>query len=276
MGFLVLVLGWMVQASWAFSLTDHETITRQAAAELNGCYPGVLTTADVELLVSENLDEDTNLFRKWTEFSHYYHPQKKLNMFRKDSMDRIESLEADLSDPMVEDSPYAIAGHMIHHLQDSAVPAHAVPVDHIWDDGFESLELAQEDFVDPAYRTRCRQIRDGVDPHLRGFEGLLKRSALETLLSLRSPVVLTIGGRKTTQTWTAFWQESSNSDFGQYGVMGNSFGLSDFLTPGAVPVQVKSDPVQYRLFKKKQIRLAVESTKKVLYLVRLLKWQNWY
>lgn len=253
--------------SHAFHLIDHLYITQLAIQEFNECYPGSFDRDSATQIAQASLGEDVNLFRKWTEFAHYYRPGVKLDMYRKDSLDRIQSIEIALIRPTPEeDSPYTLAGHLIHHLQDAAVPSHVVPVAHGFQDGFESYSLPNEDFHDPTFRSRCYEIRKGVEHHVRGFDRLLDQTGLETLLSIRQTIPLKINHFPFPSTWAVFWQESHlPGQFGQYGILGNSFGSTQ-IPFGAFQAQMEER--DYRQFKKKQARLAIESSKKALFLLK--------
>ena len=82
----------------AFSIEDHSAITAVAFSELRSCslLPAGQDTLEANV-TSADIDEDLNLVRKWTNYSHYYHPFKKLDMRRADSSVTIRESETELA-----------------------------------------------------------------------------------------------------------------------------------------------------------------------------------
>src|SRR4051812_19619266 len=120
------LLSSVFSSAWAFSLGDHDRVTRQAAAELVKCFPGELSPGDVNRLVWSDKLEDLNVLEKWWKYSHYFNPYHPLNMRRFDSSVRVRELERGLSAHW----DLGNLGHLIHHIQDMASPPHVVPVKH--------------------------------------------------------------------------------------------------------------------------------------------------
>jgi hypothetical protein len=247
--------------SQAFSLSDHSRITAQAVREFNACLPGSIGEMVANRIDEYNLDEDTNLLNKWLFYSHYFHPFKELNMARYQSSVRVEELEKQIHSALDggmdarDDSILNAFSHALHHLQDMASPPHVVPVTHWLTDGFETYEVAFEiprTSTDDCVALIARPKESLVD--------LLKHAARTTLNLVRSErVSVQKNGSPTFVSWSSFWAESSENDFGDYGVFGNSYGEA--------AIQVNGDryrvaPAVYHAFKHGQLRLAVEISKR--------------
>lgn len=250
----------------AFGLGDHKRIMLQALSEIEACSPGTFSSWDELKLWFSDLEEDVNVIRKDLLFSHFYNPNKSLNMIRLDSSKRVGWLQLFLRDfgsaATRHDTLYlSMAGQAIHHIQDMGSPPHVVPVMHgLWD-GFETFEVES----DIGSGWSCEQLQNSSGDDL---VKILSDTALETLTRLRSSQVRVLvrpqgqsGPSEQIYSGEAFWKASSNSDFGQYGSLGNNFGQDDF----------EVDEVHYRVptefyvnFKREQLRLAVRSTIKGL------------
>lgn len=256
-------------SSMAFHIDDHRMVTHQAFQEFVKCYPQASQLLDLEWLVSADVDEDLNLVQKLLVYSHYYNPYKKLQMMRKDSAGRITDLlplfQRVKSDPASAEE-MANLGAIVHHFQDMAVPAHVVPVEHSFWDGFESLKFT----ADISSGLSCSQLMVSqiADPMT-----ILNETAEETLQTLKntsfslvqcpkgcetSPV------QKTTVDGSAYWQESSDDGFGDYGQLENNFGSADFAIGDVEYQTVEAEALQ---FKQRQLRLAVRAT------LRALMWE---
>jgi hypothetical protein len=232
----------------AYHIDDHRLITRQAFQELTACFPKAKALLSVQLIVNGDVDEDLDLITKWLFYSHYYNPNKKLDMRRADSAERVASLASSLhasaNDP-IEPEAMDDLGHMIHHFQDATVPAHVVPVEHSMWDGFESYHVMQF-----SSGLSCDQIAT-LDQ--TNTATILKETALKTLANVQA-----------FQYGQQFWVESKDNEFGQYGVFGNNFGETDF-NPGGMPVHI--DNAVYYSFKMQQLELATQAT------IRGLMWE---
>lgn len=252
----------------AFGLTDHEAITRRAAEEFSQCFPDALTTLDVNLINATNIEEDINLIRKWGGYSHFFHPEKKLEMRRKPSDERIVRLEAEME--TVLDSHYpgarprllATLGHVLHHVQDAASPPHVVPVNHWLTDGFESFETG---VIPPASAEEmdCRELARAAfeNPTL-----LLSDTAKATLRNVRAGFPALRNGTPVMLSWANFWIESQGSEFGNYGYFGNRFGVVTIDAKDAL-YEISRDT--YQGLRGAQMRLAVQATKKAFAWARL-------
>jgi hypothetical protein len=242
----------------AFSLADHEAITREAAREYSLCFPNSLSTLQIIAINEANLGEDANLFRKWLRYSHFFHPEKKLEMLRLGSFERISSLEETVESKLVaEDEFNSSLGHLIHHLQDSASPPHVVPVNHWLTDGFETFEPGKVPVQNPT-REICQKVAQGL---FENPKDILLRTAQETLTRARSSVPGFRNGRSVMIPWSYFWTESRDTGFGAYGLFENRFGIEKL----EVSQDVYLIPLEaYRSFKNQQLSLAVQVTLKAL------------
>jgi hypothetical protein len=200
-------------------------------------------------------------------FSHFYNPNKKLDMWRYDSSDRIKGLmlSLKLDSAMYGDNSkdiYADLGHIAHHLQDMASPPHVVPVMHNLSDGFEN----HVDFKgDISSGLTCQQIKEqgaGLD-----YLTLLDDTGKETLKRIEDtevPVQMTMEKNifHPKATVSSFWKTGNGPhDFGQYGILGNHFGDSKFEKDGRtyeIPTSF------YASYKQSQLKLGVQSTLRAL------------
>lgn len=244
----VLCLALTSWSALAYHLDDHEAVTHEAFQELIQCFPKAAAMLNVEWMVQGDLDEDTNLFNKWLFYSHYYNPNKKLDMRRADSSERVGALSSTLHQPATDSVDYSEMsdlGHMIHHFQDATVPAHVTPVDHSMWDGFETYKVGS---TSSGYT--CAQIASlgGDDPLV-----ILKETALTTLSNIQN-----------WQYGVGFWQESDDDQFGVYGALGNNFGQTSFRQGGR---DYQIDAETYQTFKQRQMQLAVRAT------IRGLMWE---
>lgn len=255
------LLGW---SAAAYHLDDHSAVTHQAFQELVHCFPKASAMLNIEWMVQGDLDEDTNVFNKWLFYSHYYNPNKKLDMRRADSSERVGGLSTELRHPSsqgVDFSEMTSLGHLIHHLQDATVPSHAVPVEHALWDGFETYQV--NDF---SSGYSCAGITTlAVTEPLE----ILKDTAQTTLSniqSMRFDFVSNGGGVKNriSASGSAFWLESNDNEFGIYGYLGNHFGETFFHESG---VDYEIDENTYQNFKRDQMRLAVRAT------IRAVMWE---
>lgn len=257
---------WIPARGLAFGLGDHRNVTLQAVTEFNRCFKTKIDPFQSFVLWQSDLNEDLNLIRKETLYSHFYNPNKTLNMRRYDSSVSVLSYQENL-EHMAKKSwenldNLSTLGHAIHHIQDMTVPSHVVPVMHGFDDGLEVFKFEG----DISSGLPC----EGLVEMMRGQDlmALLKSTALTTLANLdqtKVPVHVDEldGALQTdvTSTAEAFWKPSDNHDFGQYGYLGNNFGKTEF-SIGSVHYRVSE--TFYKEFKQRQLRLAVQQTLKAL------------
>ena len=245
----------------AFRIPDHERITRMALSELERCGalpsdPDTASRSFLESVIQGDLDEDLDLVRKWSHYSHYYHPLKELDMRRADSSVTILESETALRQgrALPESSRAEILGRVIHHIQDAAAPVHVVPVSHWLTDGFESLDAELPETLD------CGRLREVESRALRteSLLDLLKGTALGTLATLDEAVPYRRVGKSRTTSWKlAFWKDAEGPVFGDYGAFGNAFGDTAFWYRGD---RVEIDPGVYVRYKQARMRAAVEAT----------------
>lgn len=257
----------------AYSISDHRELTRVAVSELELC--GKLTPSEarafLEDLVDGNVNEDLNVIRKWGRYSHYFHPHKKLDMRREDSSVTVDESQREIRELLARpgsvdrSAVLELLGRVIHHLQDSSVPPHVVPVDHGLSDGFEGLE------IHPSWiESSCARLvaMEGEKDLL----SLLQASAGETLESTRERFEVSLEGKTLELRWDeAFWSEGRGSAFGSYGSFGNRFGEGRIrLARG----EARIDARVYAAYKGARMRSAVASTQHaVLWVLDLLRAQ---
>lgn len=222
-------------------------------------------------MVSSNLDEDLDFVRKWFNNSHYYHPMKELQTVRKNAMDRVKDLEAEMAQiPKESESDFEQAigevGHILHYVQDVSAPMHVVPVAHPLGDSFENYELSKEDFasekseINPCY---FLSEKNKLTPR-----ELLQNTAMTTLFSIYQPLIVVKDQKSISVDWTLFWKESADQSFGFYSDLGDSFGEGSISSNGS---QYEISSSTYRQYKHQQIRLAVEVSKRTIDWIMSLK-----
>ncbi len=254
---VVLLLSSVFNGAYAFQLNDHSRITNQAYLEFNNCFLGLATSVRAGL-VDGDIMEDLNLINKEIFFAHYYHPRKNLHMRRATSAERIENLEPYLMQCRSDGRDWSYGqlvqlGHAIHHIQDMTVPAHVVPVEHGFFDGFESYTLNG----DISSQWTCADLVTMVTDDLP----LILRSTAEQTLDAVQNFQFELVNKDTRKTLrasgTGFWQEAAGDEFGNYGSFGNNFGVTEFVS-GPFTLQVADEA--YREFKRQQMKLAVRQT----------------
>jgi hypothetical protein len=259
--FMLVTLGLMISVQCcAFQLSEHSTITRQAISELVRCFPKIQILLDQEWLISANLDEDLNLINKELFYSHFYNPTKHLAMRRQSSAERLTGLLTDLkisTTNSIDPSELTSLGHTIHHLQDMAVPAHVVPVNHWMFDGFESYSTAG----DISSGIHCETM-----PDLREEpSSILTATALTTLENIKNARFElygpSMGSKALLVSGSSFWIQDQGDDFGEYGYLGNNFGANEFTIEES---HYEIPDAYYQEFKQKQLKLAVQATLKAL------------
>jgi hypothetical protein len=261
----VTFIAFFSQNSWAYHLSDHSTLTMDAINEFNHCFPGIINSSDADILRSSNLNEDLNLFRKEFIYSHYYNPTKKLQMWRKDSMERVTDLQNNLSQPtndgMTLRSDILVRiGHIIHHIQDMTVPAHVIPITHANNDGFEIFSV-QGPISSDLSCTDIETLSEGDS------EKILLETASMTMIELNAFTAIaikkgTVENDSVVLGGVDFWIAAENQSFGSYGVLGNSYGDNEIATEKGVLVVPNGT---YIHFKHAQMKLAVQNTLRVIY-----------
>lgn len=248
-------------SAFAFHIPEHNMITRRAIDGLQRCnlLPASWDMGWSRAIQDGNKNEDTNLIRKWSKYSHFYNPTKKLKLGRADSMLTVRESEHSLHDQEEEASEadaLALVGRIVHHLQDAAVPAHVVPVNHFSDDGFEKFEIASY-YQAPTSLSDCARLR-AEEP-----SALLKNTALTTLSRIEGLVGYKTYKRVKQARWSQlFWLSARGEGFGEYGPLGNNFGKNVFELEDGRTARVELS--QYREFKQAQLDLAVLATQSAI------------
>ena len=220
-----------IKGGFSYSLSDHRLLTQLAIAQFEKCVDQKITADRALEMYRGNFEEDMNLYRKWFSYSHYYHPEKKIDMWRWSSQDRILNLEeylfSSFKNTTDEAHQYFVLGGALHHLQDMASPPHVVPVTHDLRDGFEDYEISLKDLNESFKSDPCHFIKDSAD--IDSLSKIHQSMAEETLKSARSVVPGSVNLVPMLIAWEAFWAESSERAFGSYGYLGNVFGKTKIL-----------------------------------------------
>jgi hypothetical protein len=266
---VLLVILTVCPSAWAFRISGHDWITHQAVNEFNHCFPGSLSQGEETILTLTDAEEDANLIRKWIRYSHFYNPDKKIDLgHRVDSSVRIADIEELLSSEtqLGEHGTFKILaalGHALHHLQDMASPPHVVPVMHDLSDLFEKHELDGQtlDYFATPLMDDCQAFAASADPG--SFHDLLTQTARATLNSLdKARFSVTRDGTERALAEDSFWIGSDGTAFGRYGRLGNTFGLTHFSVDGSDYVVA---PDVYTHIWERQLALAVHASKRALY-----------
>ncbi len=232
MNFLVgfLALATFSVNSNASSIKDHAAISYEAVAQLERCIGRKLTSFAKENFVLSNVNEDINLFRKWLAYSHFYNPHKNVSTWRGTSMNRMLDSQnylinwkknlSESSNAMGVQLALGELGHLVHHVQDSAVPSHVVPVKHWLQDAFEEYSVKTN-----AINLDCAEVPNETLPSEQ-----LQASALQTLSALKESISGRFRGSIRTLNWDYFWYDNGDK-FGTYGYFGNKFGQTNIQTP---------------------------------------------
>ncbi len=213
-------------------------------------------------MVEANHWEDLNLLRKWTSFSHFYHPEHDFRSLRATSRDRALDLEEQLRNPHESDRE-ALIGKALHHLQDMAAPPHVIPVNHFWTDGFEKLTLT----VAPSFGfASCQDLLDQASKV--SLSELHQSIAEETWKSVRTGSLRGVRVSGSVRKHLAlpllmFWNPNGPGEWGEYGIVGNAFGaeqLNSSMGKFEVPA------AEYRRLKQERLQSALRASQ--LFLAR--------
>ncbi|MFN7685650.1 MAG: hypothetical protein ACK5QT_09610 [Oligoflexia bacterium] len=245
----------------AYRLDEHERLTLSAFTAIQSCIEGSFYENPLQSMlvavVNGNLNEDRNVLNKWFRFSHFYHPHWQdsgSGLFRSNSRSRILQAASKIAPGAPATAKWL--GALLHHIQDMTVPLHVIPVNHFWTDGFEKFTtsfsgaLAFEScdlLVEAALRATPTELHQAVS------EDTL-RSSLNDHLLASSP-----SGLKIPLTW--FWEEGVNGDFGRYGVLGNSFGMTWISALGR-PLRIPQH--EFARFKRERLEAAERATQIIL------------
>jgi hypothetical protein len=261
LGFLALGSLVCAERVHAYSLDDHEQITRAAIRNMERCLESDLDGDSTLRVVKSNLWEDKNIFNKWIRFSHFYHPEHpELGALRDNSRARVVQLQ-DLIEDLVQvpgqtSKRLKYLGYLIHHIQDMSVPLHVLPVNHFWTDGFEKYELT----LGPS--SQDESCKDLIQEALQTSPVELHQSVAWETLELSRNGELTASypwNHKVPLSW--FWEEGSNDEFGGYGILGNSFGMSWLSTRSQ---KFRIEQQEFARFKTSRLAAAERATRLIL------------
>lgn len=254
--------------AFAFSIMDHKAIHDRAIHDLAVCglLPANWSGNDSDIVRNANIDEDINFERKM-DYSHYYNPYHTIKMERFDSSVTMTESQSEIQNKnRTREELLLLAGRITHHLQDSAVPLHVIPVAHDPLDGFEKMKIPDWDTLDPNPKF-CTTIRSNLPTDLTSF---LKESALSTYDSLRTTFDFSMAGTQARSTWLgSFWLEGKANDFGSYGFLGNTFGMPKTAI-GTSTVEI--EPTTFHDFKsQRMIQAKVFTERAMLWVLSRLK-----
>jgi hypothetical protein len=257
-------------SAWAYRISGHDWITHAAIEEFNACHPGTLSRGDAFVVTLSDAEEDANLIRKWTEYSHFYNPEKKLNMRRADSSVRLTGIDMDLVREMDRHKRHTYSilialGHALHHIQDMTSPPHVVPVMHGLGDTYEKHEIDGQKI---AYAAASGNRDCGLElTDASSLEEILTQTARETLRLLGTTQIDAQGTSSKRFDESAFWLPSSNNDFGSYGELGNHFGSTRITLDSGIEYRITAET--YQSIWERQLRLAVDASKRAIALLLL-------
>ena len=102
-----------------------------------------------------------------------------------------------------------------------------------------------------------------------GLLAILDDTATATLAAVKSPVTVLKDGRPVRITWEAFWKESDGDSFGAAGFLGDTFSVNDIVV-GTSRYRIPRET--YAKFKKAQLRIAIDATRRVLHWFAAQPW----
>ena len=260
---------WVPSRSHAYSLGEHDLVTNFSVTEFNACFQNLISSDTQDKIRSADLNEDLNLIRKWSAYSHFFHPEKTLpDQRRYDSSIRITELEHEILRLLVRGDlieAYYELGHAIHHLQDMASPPHVVPVMHGLDDSYESYPMTLDETPDLKSTDADCRAAAAAGARDTGLLDLLYFASRQTLSNVRAGLPSTRDGQAAGLTWLAIWRESATDSFGSYGMLGNSFGRETIdVADGPGGGRYRITTGTYKEFKRRQLRLAMDVTGRAL------------
>ncbi len=180
----------------------------------------------------------------------------------------------------VDQEYLGLLGHVIHHLQDMASPAHVVPIMHpsvsffsiFSHDAFESYSSRDELQVKMKYEKESAQgLCDFKMTAPDSLFHLLNTSARRVLTSLKEDISVMVDNVPKNVTWEKWYNTMlppNKNGMRSYGPYRNTFGLTEFYNSESEIIKV--DRKLYEIFVLTRYRQAVEDTKMALYYFWLL------
>jgi len=233
--------------------------------EYSLCYPKSPLIPKLLEIVAGNELEDINIWNKWVKgYAHFYNPYRKvkvckLGFCRSTSDVRMRMLESLLRNATVTFT--LSVGAAVHHLQDMCSPPHVVPVMHGHDDDFEEFENKQYPSISSDCATLNKNYASVAGSTREFLFAMLNRTSIATLNTLPGSVPYMKAGKQANGTWSVlYWQnvKVDADNFGSYGSFGNSYGDTK-LTINGTAITVATSV--YELYKRNQIRSAIDATK---------------
>ncbi len=252
-----------------FEKKAHGEISKKAVSIYRAINPGLSEKRAKALLgfIEGSKDEDNISMQRMFHW-HFYDPAKKLGRTwwgaERSNGVRFEKLVKQLSESkgMSPDEYYALAGRIVHHIQDMSSPPHTVPVYHLKDpfDSYGTSRINRITLQQGRIPVLMNESRGTLKDRLPEF---LKYAADKTLESIEKPVVHQ--GKIIADNWSLFWLKAQQTGercrkkpckgFGCYGKMVFGFTKGPFIQE------------VYQDFYDHQIENAVADTVKVLLLL---------
>ena len=262
----------------AFSKENHRLITERAIELLQKKYgEDYLSEKEIEQIIKGNLSEESFNFKALIRpfNKHYFNPDKDSTLWqRNNSIDvRFERLVAEFYGQHGRAGFHRSIGEIIHFIQDAASPSHVVPIAHKEKkDRFDSQQISHllpNELMEEKYLQCTAEYP----------QFLMEKLSRKTLEGLKGKFAVNIevqGGKvQDSLSWSAFWQQSSTSWFGDYGFLGKSGNkaTTDNFLQGEIETGGKIyhiHPSTYDTFTKHQLDLAVLYTARFIYFAKSL------
>lgn len=220
---LFIVLLSSVSAS-AYKPDLHAKLTIAAFDALNSCLGKNIYSVSTAKFVAQKNHAEDNVTPERLANWHFYAPEhrhvKSVGLMKKTLHDLFDKKEAAM---LTAENKKALAGSLLHYIQDVSVPAHVVPVFHGFD-AFDGYPIFVNKFLKEA-KTLCSEFKTLKGKYFSPSD-MLDAVALNTKESLNEEFILFVNGNPETRVWAIFWpKKNQNKLFGEYSKdLGNSFG----------------------------------------------------
>lgn len=224
-----LCLSLFTSVTQAYSVENHDAITRRAVKLVDSCRATKTAPAIVEALVHYNLAQDALLSKPWMWHFPKVAPSAGCEgpraacwlVLHKSFEPWTRELWRRAQSALTADQLYPALGAALHYVQDICVPAHAVPIFH--PTGVTQITDAFDDYRDWAQAADQLIAREksAFCQALNGagsLEALLADARTETLSTLDEPVQARTDYKVDPDdkpTWSVFWA-AGNGGFGRY------------------------------------------------------------
>lgn len=271
-------IGLCISSGWAAAYPGevHQQLSFLAARQFNRCVEGTdippLTTLNVRYAArASNAEANTGFWRRtlrWQFYDRAHRTQgnKRLMWFVETRMhERFNETVGALSRGQEPADRYSKLGRLINHIQDVTSPVIVVP---IYYERFWALSLRDRFSEFPLTLDEHRGHLDELcapllnTPRDYSFDELLTETADRTIAATRSSI------QDLGTTWQVFWREANDGAFGDYGVVGNSFGIETTFPCGRKECRLlRRDPLYFE-FAQDRHKDAVLATMRAFLLVQ--------